>query len=603
MAALALTVGVAQADDAGKYSPGAAHAPHRFQDIDGRSYDVAQIAKNKATLFVFVSTECPISNLYMPRLSEMARMYKDRGVGLFVIDSNPEDSLDSLRRYARERKLTFTVVKDNGTALADWLSAASTPEAVIVDSRGDVRYRGRIDDNQDRAKVIHNDAREALDALLAGKPIARPRTIAFGCAIFRDHAQAAIPKATGIKVTYAHDVAPILARNCVVCHRAGESAPFPLETYPQAHTWATAIKDYTARRIMPPWKAAPGFGDFHDARTLTDAEIALVATWANTGAPQGNLADLPPAPHFPDPKAWTLGEPDTVLQPARLYHLAAEGADVYRNFVLPVDFHEDRYISAMEFKPGNRAIVHHIVLYIDTSGKSAELDDKETEPGYTTPGTGIGISGAQWGEVWAPGRRARLFPEGVAFKIPKGAKLVMQVHYHKNGAPQIDTSQVALYNAKGVLDQVVKTYPMNNQEFVLMPGNRAQTVTMSFTVPVDVHLRTIFPHMHLLGQEMRATATLPDGTKKSLIYVKDWDFNWQETYVYKDPVALPKGTRVDVVTIYDNSDTNPRQPNHPAREVRWGEQTTDEMCLCVVGLTMDNQKLGLPLEAGHTGSE
>jgi thiol-disulfide isomerase/thioredoxin len=583
-----------------KSTTGVAPAPGRWKDVEGHDYDVAQIAHNKATVFIFASTECPISNIYMPRLSDMARAFKDRGVRFLMIDSNREDSPDALRRYERDRKLPFPVIRDTGTTLADWLSATATPEAVVLDPRGEVCYRGRIDDNQDRARVIHNDLREALNALLEGKPVARPRTLTFGCAIFRDTAQP-VAAATGPKVTYARDVAPILDRNCLVCHRTGETAPFALETYQQARTWAAAIRDYTARRLMPPWKAVPGYGDFHDARTLSAAEIDTLARWTAAGAPQGDPKDRPTLPTFPDAQTWSLGKPDQVLQPVRPYHLAAEGPDVYRNFVLPADFTEDRYVSAMEFKPGNRAVVHHVVLYIDPSGKSADMDGKEAEPGYTVPGTGIGLLGAEWGEVWVPGRTPRFMPDGVAVKIPRGAKLVMQVHYHKNGAVQADSTQVALYYAKGRVDQVMQGAPLINPTFVLKPGNRAQSVALRIKLPTDVHLRTIFPHMHLLGREMRVTATLPDGSKKALIYVKDWDFNWQETYVYKDPVALPKGAIISIEAVYDNSETNPRQTNHPAKEVRWGEQTTDEMCVCVLGITLDSEKLGLELDSNYSG--
>jgi mono/diheme cytochrome c family protein len=575
-------------------------APGRWKDIDGHDYNVAQIARNKATVFIFASTECPISNLYMPRLSEMARAYKDRGVHFLLIDSNQEDSADALRRYARERKLPFPVIKDTRTTLADWLSASTTPEAVILDIHGDICYRGRIDDNQDRDKVIHQDVREALDALLSGKPAPHSRTIAFGCKIFRDIA-IAHPHADAAGATYAHDIAPILYKNCVVCHRAGETAPFALETYQQARTWAAAIKDYTAHRIMPPWKAVPGYGDFHDARTLTDAEIASIAHWVESGAPQGDVEDLPPAPTFADPKEWALGKPDMVVQPVRPYHLAAEGKDVYRNFVLPVDFTEDRYVSAMEFKPGNRAVVHHIVLYIDPTGKSTDLDGKEEEPGYTVPGTGVGVFGVEWGEVWVPGRTPRFLPSGVAIKIPKGAKLVMQVHYHKNGAVQADSSQAALYFAKGRVDQLLYTAPVVKADLSLKPGNSRQEIATSITIPSGMHLRTIFPHMHLLGREMRVTATLPDGTKQPLIYVNDWDFNWQETYLYKEPVALSKGTKLTFTAVYDNSENNPRQTNHPPVEVHWGEQTTDEMFVCVLGYTVDNENLKLDLDTGHGG--
>jgi mono/diheme cytochrome c family protein len=597
-AILAACLGVPRlpAEERGALAPAVAGAPATWKDIEGRAHDAAQIGREKATVFIFASTQCPVSNIYMPRVAELARSYAERGARFFLVDPNRDDSETALRAYAKERALQFPVVRDTGLVLADWLAATRTPEAVVVEPNGDVAYRGRVDDNQDRTKVVHSDLREALDAVLAGQPVARPRTLSFGCAIFRDTVKpAAAPGAA--KVTFARDIAPILNKNCVVCHRAGESAPFALQTYRQARTWSLALRDYTARRIMPPWKAVPGIGDFHDARTLTDAEIARIGRWADSGAPEGNPKELPAPPRFPDAASWSLGKPDLVVEPPRAYHLAAEGPDVYRNFVLPVDFDRDRYVSAMEFKPGNRAVVHHIVLYIDPTATSVKLDGKDSEPGYTVPGTGPGVLGAEWGEVWVPGRTPRLLPAGVAVKIPKGAKLLMQVHYHKNGVVQADTSQVALYYAKGRIDKIMRTLPLVNPVIALQPGNSAQHLKMSFTLPVSAHLHTIFPHMHLLGREMRITATLPGGAKRQLplICVNDWDFNWQETYAYREPVELPAGTRIEMEAVYDNSDANPRQTNHPARVVRWGEQTTDEMCVCVMGFTIDRENLDLKI--------
>ncbi len=578
-----------------KAAPAATHAPQEWKDIEGQSFTAAEITMRKATVFVFASTQCPISNIYMPRVSELARDAVARGVRFFLVDPSQEDTPAALRRYGKDRGLSCPIVRDTGLALTDWLAANRTPEGIVVDSKGDICYRGRIDDNPDRVKVVHHDLRDAIDAVLNGTKIDRPRTLSVGCTIFRDTVPTA--HAGQPKITYARDIAPILNKNCVVCHRTGEAAPFALQTYRQARTWAAAVRDYTVRRIMPPWKAVPGAGDFHDARALSEFEIDRIAHWVDVGAPEGNPKDLPPAPVFPDPAAWSLGKPDLVLQPARPYHLAAEGPDVYRNFVLPVDFQLDRFVSAMEFKPGNRAVVHHIVLYIDLTAQSVRLDGKESEPGYTVPGTGVGLLLVDWGEVWVPGRTPRLLPPGVAVKIPKGAKLVMQVHYHKNGAPQVDTSQVALFYSRGRVQQVMRTVPVTNAAIELQPGDSAQRLKIEFALTMDAHLHTIFPHMHLLGREMRVTANLPDGDKKTLplITVNDWDFNWQETYAYKDPVALPKGTRITIEAVYDNSESNPRQAHHPAQVVRWGEQTTDEMCVCVLGFTFDKEQLGIDL--------
>lgn len=585
-AALALT---ALAGAAFRQSP-PGPTPIAWSDLAGHRYTAADLAA-PATVFFFTSTECPLSNLYMPRMAELEAAYRGRGARFFLVNSNLEDSRAALRAWAAQHSIRFPVVKDEGTALADRLGARCTPEAVILDAKCDVRFRGQLDDSADGAKVTRRYAQEALDAILAGHPVRTPRTLAAGCAIFRQPVMSAKSARSAARYTYARDVAPILNRNCVVCHRAGEVAPFALETYQQARTWAAPIRDYTQRRVMPPWKAVPGHGDFLDARTLSDRDIATLAAWANAGAPSGDLKQAPPAPKFPPADAWALGTPDQVLQPSRPYHLAAEGPDVYRNFVLPADFTRDTYYSAMEFKPGNRKVVHHVVCYIDTTGKSAALDGHDKEPGFSTDGVGIGIVGAQWGEVWVPGRTPRLLPPGVAICVPKGAKLVMQVHYHKNGAPQTDLTRMALYRAKGPVEKRMMVWPLSNYTFVLRPGEKRQEVRASMTTPAAVHVYTVFPHMHLLGREMSVTATLPDGTVMPLIEVNDWDFNWQETYEYRSPVALPRGTRIDLTAVYDNTDANPRQLLHPPRTVRFGEQTTDEMCFCFLGFTLDRQRL------------
>ena len=583
-----LTMGLGTAYS--KRSDGA--APISWQDVQGRAYSRADFTRHKATVFLFTSTQCPVANLYTPRMIDMARDYSPRGVQFFLVDSNREDSLAAVQRYAKERAFPFPTVKDNGTALADRLGAQATPEAIVLDKTGTIRYLGRIDDNQDRTKVVHSDVREALDAVLAGKPVARARTLTVGCAIFRDTPTVLKASAdAGAPVTYTRDVAPILNANCVACHRTGEVAPFSLETYQQAHTWARPIKDYTARRLMPPWKPAAGIGDFHDARALTAAQITTLARWADAGGPEGDLKDLPPAPQFPPPGQWTLGTPDMVLQAVRPYHLAAEGKDVYRNFVLPVDFKENRYLRGIEFKPDNRAVVHHIVTYFDPTGKSAQMDGHETEPGYTVPGVGIGVEPAIWGEVWIPGSRARFMPPGVVIKIPAGAKLVMQVHYHKDGKPETDHSQMALYFAKGKIEKPIHVFALGTFELALKPDSSQDMVHCSFTLPIDAHLWSIFPHMHMLGHAMTVKATFPDGKVTPLIRIDDWDFNWQATYFYKEPILLPKGTKLDLEAVYDNSERNPRQTSHPPKLVRFGEQTTDEMCFCFLGVTLDRENL------------
>lgn len=566
-----------------------------FKDLAGKSYGTPELSRAKATVFVFTSTECPIAGKYTPRLVELAKDYAGKGVSFFLVNSNGGDSRDKFAKWVKERKFPFPAVKDEGTVLADKLGATTTPQAFVVDPAGSIAYIGRIDDNAEREKVTRQDLREALDDVLAGKPVRRSRTRAVGCGIFRD---SAAPKvAATAKVTYARDIAPILNQNCVTCHRAGDVGPFALENYQQARTWASSIKEYTSRRLMPPWKAVPGHGDFADSRWLSDKELATLAAWSDAGAPMGNPKELPPPPKLPAAGEWAMGKPDQVLSPVRAYHLEAEGKDVYRNFTLPADFNEDRYVSAFDFKPGNRAIVHHIIAYIDVTGESAKArDNKESEPGWSVSGGGSGIKNDDWGDGWAPGMNPRRLPPGVAVKIPKGAKLVLQVHYHKTGKPEEDRSELALYYAKEPVKKVLQTAVVGNPMFALKPNVAGQEVKGAIVLPFAASVYQLLPHMHMLGKGMDVTATLPDGTTRDLIRIRNWEFNWQMKYAYKEPVLLPKGTRINLVARYDNTASNPNQPSNPPQLVRFGEQTTDEMCFCFIGFTRESDA-GAPAPA------
>lgn len=385
-------------------------------------------------------------------------------------------------------------------------------------------------------------------------------------------------------VTYCRDIAPLVQKNCESCHRAGEVAPFALSTYDDVKKRARQIAAVTQSRFMPPFKAdAECAGQFQDARHLTDAQIALLQRWSDAGAPFGDKRDLPRPVSYP--KGWALGTPDMILQPTRPYHLTAEGADIYRCFVVPTNFTEDKWVSAVDVKPGNAKVVHHVIAYIDSTGASEALDNKEAEPGYTSyGGPGFPATGTLGG--WAPGITAHHLPAGTATFVPKGARVVLQVHYHKNGKPETDRTQVGVYFARTPTDKQVRILPLA-AKLHITPGDPNYTTTISIPSPLDVHLVAITPHMHLLGRTMKVTAALPDGTNRTLVSISDWDFNWQATYNYKQPVALPRGTVLTMTATYDNSAQNPRNPNNPPKLVTWGEETTDEMCLAFLHFTVD----------------
>ncbi|HEU4752526.1 MAG TPA: redoxin domain-containing protein, partial [Armatimonadota bacterium] len=493
-------------------------------------------------VLVFTGTACPISNSYAEPLSQLAARYEPRGVQFLGINSVPSEDLKAIAQHAREYRLSFPVLKDADQALANAVGARVTPEAFVLDGDRVIRYRGRIDDRyasrtQRRKQATSHDLETALDAVLAGRPVPAPVTQAFGCAIARPEKSAA---ARG--VSYHKDVEPILQESCQSCHRPGQVAPFSLLTYADAKSWAQEIKTFTAGRQMPPWKAEPGHGDFQDPRRLSDEQIATLAKWVDAGAPEGSPKDAPPARQWAD--GWMLGKPDLVLSMPDDFRVDATGDDVFRCFVLQTGLTEDREVVAVEIRPGNPRVVHHVLNFIDVSGKGRALDAKDAAPGYDSGPGGIGFLPAGGVGGWAPGNLPRFLPKGVGRRLPKGSDIVMQVHYHKTGKPEVDRTSIGLYFAKEPVEKQMRTWPLTNFAIDIPPGEARHELRASMRVPVDVHLLTVTPHMHLLGREMRVTATLPDGTKQDLVLIKDWVYRWQDTYRYKEPVAIPKGSQL-----------------------------------------------------------
>ena len=401
-----------------------------------------------------------------------------------------------------------------------------------------------------------------------------------------------IPSATAPQgVTYSDQIARIVQRHCQGCHRQGDIAPFPLLTWEDAYRERQKILRRVETRKMPPWKPVPGFGDFLDSRRLPEADIAAIRAWVEAGAPEGDPRDLPPARQFPE--TWSLGAPDLVLA-AEPYEVPSGDRDLYRCFVIPTDSPQDRYLSGVEFVPGSRRIVHHVLTYIDTAGRAEALDRADPGPGYTCfggPGflpTTMGIGG------WAPGAPPQASPAGVGVLLPAGARVVMQVHYHnRTGSVQSDRTRIGLHFARATVDKRVRVIPVLDRSFVIPAGAGRHEVRASFTLPPhwNMHAIGVSPHMHLLGREMKVTATSPDGTARPLIYIDDWDFHWQGTYTFATPVPLPGGTRIDVEAVYDNSEGNRRNPAKPPRDTGWGEGTTDEMCIAFIRVTVDAEHL------------
>ncbi|MFO0955985.1 MAG: redoxin domain-containing protein [Isosphaeraceae bacterium] len=552
-----------------------------------------------AAAVVFCSAECPISNAYSPLLNDLAKTHpaeKLRLVGVFV---DPDLTSAALAAHAKEYGLNFPVALDRRGTIARKLGATVTPEAFVIDDRGQVRYQGRIDD-QFAARGVrnaHSESRELRDAVasvIAGKPVADAFVKPIGCPLPEP------PKGADVAPTYAKDVAPILQKHCQDCHRPGQVGPFSLLTYDQARKRADDLASVAEDRRMPPWKAVAGYGPgFDHDRSMTAREIATLAAWAEAGAPKGEDADMPPAREFSSD--WELGQPDLILEIPEPFNVPAEvrgpdgkPADIYRCFVIPTDLPEDVYITGIEYRPGNPRVVHHILGYVDTTGEARKKDAADPAPGYECfGGPQIRISNDLSG--WAPGAAPAFLPDGIGRKLPRKADVVLQVHYHPTGKAESDRTRVGLFFARKPIRQTLHWGAALNTRFVLKPGVADQEVNAAWKIPTDVQAVAVSPHMHLLGRSMEMWAELPGGKRLDLVKIDDWDFKWQLQYYFKEPIDLPRDTVVKVKAVFDNSSANPYNPD-PNREVRWGEATTDEMCIGFLATVKKGQDLTKPGE-------
>ncbi|HSU68369.1 MAG TPA: cytochrome c, partial [Tepidisphaeraceae bacterium] len=344
------------------------------------------------------------------------------------------------------------------------------------------------------------------------------------------------------QVTFAEHIAPLIYAQCASCHRPGETAPFELLTYADVRRHAKDIADVTARRAMPPWKAEHGFGDFLGERRLTDEQIAMLREWVHQGCPQGDPQLAPPTPTFA--QGWRLGEPDLVVRMGEPYAVPAEGRDIYRCFVIPLKVPAGKYIKAVEYRPGNRKIVHHAVITMLSHDKAMQKlavgDGKSFSSGLNAPGKRLpGPMG-----IWTPGLEPQSLPEELASAWPNGTDLVLQLHLHPSGRPELEQSLIGLHFTDR--QPLAQFQSMVLLDKVDIPAGDAKYVSEKSLVvqkPVDAY--GIFPHMHLLGRTVKVTATLPDGqTIVPLLSINDWDFNWQNFYQYSTPVRLPAGTRI-----------------------------------------------------------
>jgi mono/diheme cytochrome c family protein len=401
------------------------------------------------------------------------------------------------------------------------------------------------------------------------------------------------------QVTYSREVSRIIQQKCRQCHRPNDIAPFALTSYEDAASRSRSIRNAVEHRIMPPWKPVAGHGEFRDSLALTEEERNTILAWIDADAPKGDPADLPESGD--DTGEWALGEPDLVLNMPEPYRPPADVSDTYRCFVLPSGLAEDKFVSAVDVLPGNRQTVHHVLLFIDVTGRGEELDQAEEGPGYTCfggPRTPLSIGSGLGGRV--PGTRARHLQEGVGIELPRGARVIMQVHYnshtgHGHEAEEShsheDQTRVGIYFSREKVRKHLLYLPIVNTQFEIPPGAQDHEVRASLPIFFPAKAILVAPHMHLLGRQIKLDLEEFGGSVTPLVYIDDWDFHWQGFYTYQEPVPLRFGSRVRLSCRFDNSVNNFRNPNNPPQPVRWGEGTADEMCLAFLGVTFDFERI------------
>ncbi len=530
-------------------------------DHRGKEWSLGDFSEQKLVVLAVTGTECPLAQKYLPRLQQLAMEFSERGVAFVGINANPQDSLAEIGAQVRGANLEFPMLKDTRQTVVAELGAKRTPEVFVLDAQRVVRYRGRIDDqhavgNRSKTNPMQQDLRIALEELLEGKPVTTPRTDAIGCLITRTPT----PKAEA-KVTYGDQISRLLQKHCVECHRPGEIAPFSLTDYEEAAGWAEMMVEVTQTGQMPPWHASPDHGTFRNARGLSAEEKQLLVDWAKAGAPAGDLNNVPPLPQFT--AGWQLPrEPDLVV-PMRdtPFDVPAEGVVRYQYFVVDPNFTEDKWVTSAEVIPGNRAVVHHIIVFAVPDGHRPDGENDSVT-------------------AFVPGLRIDSYPAGYAKRIPAGAKLFFQIHYTPNGSPQQDLSKLGLVFAdEADVTHAVFTQNVKNTRLHIEPQKDDQRFeARPVTTPVDTELLDLMPHMHLRGKSFRFDITDPTGDRRVLLDVPRYDFNWQTVYIPDRPIPIAKGSTFYAEAVYDNSAHNLANPN-PGQTVTWGEQTWDEMLI------------------------
>lgn len=576
------------------------HEPLHGVDLSGRLHRLGESDECRAIVLIFLGTECPIANSILPRLNQLAAGCASQHVEFLGVLSSPSLSHRAAVEHSREFGIEFPMLFDATGELRTRLGATHSPQAFVLDPEGRVMYRGAVDDQfvsvagRRRSEPREQWLREAILAVLKREPVARPETEPIGC-LLQPFPREPAP-------TFAREIAPLVMTRCANCHQAGSVAPFSLSTLEDLQRHAAQIRLLVESRQMPPWRPVHGFGRFRNDLSLTKHQIATFVQWLDAGLPCGEDAQQWQVAEWtarsettsqssPDSRGvpWQLGEPDVVLSVPEPFVVPADGPDIYQYFVLPTGLDEDRLIAAIEYRSSNMRVVHHASFRFDDAGLARRLDAEQPGPGYRRfGGWGFETGGTLGG--WAFGLSPQRFPNGLGRPIRAGSDFVLQTHYHPTGKPEIEQAQVGIHFAAPNAKRRIAELIIADQRLLIPANERRFVHRTTYELPLAVTAYSVLPHTHLLGREIKAVATLPDGTLEPLIAINDWRFNWQNQYFFQQPRHWPAGTRIEFEVIFDNSRDNPLNPSQVPQPVSWGEASTQEMAVLFIDVATENDE-------------
>lgn len=541
-------------------APGQTVENFRLNDQKGASHELYRLSDRKAVAVLVQGNGCPIVRNAMPRFKELHKEFADQGVEFLLLNSNLQDHRKSVIREANGFEYELPILLDETQLIGEALDLVRTGEVFVIDPADwSVAYTGLLDDRlgyeTQKKDAKHHYLRDALNSMVKGKPVKVASTKPVGCLINFPEKKLTAQHA---QISYSKEIAPLLEKNCVSCHREGGIGSWAMTEYNMIRGFAPMIREVVRTQRMPPWHADPHFGTFANDRSLSVAERQKLVHWVEAGAPRGDGPD-PLKLAKNDWPEWALGEPDAIVE-ITPHTVPATGTVPYQYQYVKNPLQKDVWVRAVEIIPGDRKALHHVITSFGKVGKNGRLE--------RTSRRGLG--------GYVPGAVADEFPEGTGTFLPADATFMFQMHYTSYGKQATDKSRMALYfheeKPKHELDGLV----LMNTRINIPAHSNGHTETASQVIDKDVLVYSLLPHAHFRGKAMEFRAEYADGRKEVLLSVPHYDFNWQTDYVLKQPKLIPAGTRIVHTTSWDNSATNPANPD-ASRDVPWGQQSWDEM--------------------------